>query len=86
MADTVTVAKRDLRAGEVLDGGGGYTVNGVIETAEAARAEGLLPLGLSSGATLKTGVAAGEVVRYAEVDLEEGFLPALRREQDRLTA
>ncbi len=86
VADTVTVAKRDLRAGEVLDGGGGYTVNGVIETAEAARAEGLLPLGLSSGATLKTGVAAGEVVRYAEVDLEEGFLPALRREQDRLTA
>ena len=28
----------------------------------------------------------GEVVRYADVALEEGFLPALRREQDRLTA
>ena len=41
VADTVTVAKRDLATGEVLDGGGGYTVNGVIETAEAARAEGL---------------------------------------------
>ena len=38
VADTVTVAKRDLPAGEVLDGGGGYTVNGVIETAEAGPA------------------------------------------------
>ena len=84
VADTVTVAKRDLRAGEVLDGGGGYTVNGVIETAAAARAEGLLPLGLSSGARLKSAVAAGEVVRYADVALEEGFLAALRREQDRI--
>ena len=74
VADTVTVAKRDLRAGEILDGGGGYTVNGVIETAEASRSEGLLPLGLSGGARLKVGVAAGEAVRYADVALEEGFL------------
>ena len=59
-------------------------MNGVIETAAAARAEGLLPLGLSSGARLKTDVAAGEVVRYADVALEEGFLLALRREQDRI--
>ena len=31
-------------------------------------------------------MAAGEAVRYADVALKEGFLLALRREQDRLTA
>ena len=82
-ADTIAVAKRDLRSGEVLDGGGGYTVNGVIETSAAARAEGLLPLGLSSGARMTRDVAAGTALGYADVELDEsGLLRQLRREQD----
>ena len=43
-AEVITIAKRDLKQGEVLDGGGGYTVNGLIEKAEIARSEKLLPL------------------------------------------
>ena len=52
MTEVLTVAKRDLKAGEVLDGGGGYTVSGICEKATVARAENLLPLGLSVGAVL----------------------------------
>ena len=48
-AEVITVAKRDLKAGEVLDGSGGYTVNGMCEKATVAREEDLLPLGLASG-------------------------------------
>lgn len=81
-ADTITVAKRDLQAGETIDGGGGYTVNGVIETAAVSRQEGLLPLGLSAGATLTADVARGRAVRYADVELPgDSLLRQLRREQ-----
>jgi predicted homoserine dehydrogenase-like protein len=82
-ADVVTTAKRDLRAGEVLDGGGGYTVIGQSEKATVSRAEGLLPLGVCEGAVLKRDVAEGEAVAYDAVELkEDSFVLQLRREQD----
>jgi len=43
----LTMAKRDLRAGEVLDGIGGFTCYGTIDNAEVVRREQLLPMGLS---------------------------------------
>jgi predicted homoserine dehydrogenase-like protein len=83
VAEVITVAKRDLKRGEPLDGGGGYTVNGLIEKAEMARAENLLPLGLSAGATLKQGVAKGAPITYDMVELaEDSFVLKLRRLQD----
>jgi predicted homoserine dehydrogenase-like protein len=82
-AEVITVAKRDLKAGEVLDGGGGYTVNGICERADTARVEGLLPLGLATGARLKQDVAKGTAIGYAMVDLvEDSFVLKLRRMQD----
>jgi predicted homoserine dehydrogenase-like protein len=81
-ADTITVAKRDLQAGEILDGGGGYTVNGVIEKADVALREGLLPLGLSAAARLTSAVSHGAAVRYTDVELPaDSLLRQLRREQ-----
>ena len=53
VADVITVAKRDLKAGEQLDGSGGYTVNGLIEKADIASTENLIPLGLSDSIKLK---------------------------------
>ena len=64
VADVITVAKRNLKAGEVLDGSGGYTVNGLIEKAEIARAENLLPLGLAYDVKLKRDVPQGEAISY----------------------
>ena len=82
-AEVVAVAKRDLKAGETLDGGGGYTVNGLAEKAVVARDEGLLPLGLSGGAVLKRDLKKGEAVPYAAVDpVEDSFVAELRRRQD----
>lgn len=81
-ADVIAVAKRDLKAGETLDGGGGYTVLGQSEKATVARQEGLLPLGLSGGAVLKQDVRQGDAIGYAMVDLPDSLALQLRRDQD----
>ena len=84
-ADVIAVAKRDLQAGEVLDGGGGYTVLGQSEKATVTRDEGLLPLGLAMGVVLQVDVAQGAAIGYDMVALMEDSLVAeLRREQDAL--
>jgi len=83
VAEVITIAKRNLRQGEKLDGSGGYTVNGLIEKADIARAENLLPLGLASGVKLKTDVAQGTAIAYDMVELDENsFVLTLRRLQD----
>jgi predicted homoserine dehydrogenase-like protein len=65
--DVVATAKRDLAAGETLDGEGGYTVYGRLMPAAASVALGGLPLGLAHGVTLKRAIAAGAPVRWDDV-------------------
>ena len=79
--DAVAVAKRALRAGEVLDGEGGYTVWGRAMPADASRAMGALPIGLAHRVRLRRDVALGEVLRMADVDLDEGHLGVRLRRQ-----
>jgi predicted homoserine dehydrogenase-like protein len=69
--DVVSVAKRDLRAGEVLDGEGGYTVRGALAPAAASIARRALPIGLAAGVTLRGPVAAGAVLTYDDVTVDE---------------
>ncbi|HJS48611.1 MAG TPA: Gfo/Idh/MocA family oxidoreductase, partial [Gemmatimonadales bacterium] len=52
VCEVVTIAKRDLRAGELLDGVGGFDAYGLVDNAAAARAADALPMGLSEGARL----------------------------------
>jgi predicted homoserine dehydrogenase-like protein len=86
-ADVMTVAKRDLVPGDVLERFGGYTTYGVIDLAEEARCLHALPCGLSPGAKIKRPVAAGQIVTWDDVVLdEETTLVKLRREQDILDA
>ncbi|MSP66833.1 MAG: flagellar biosynthesis protein FlgA [Alphaproteobacteria bacterium] len=81
--DVVATAKRDLAAGERLDGEGGYTVFGRLQPARASLAAGALPLGLAAGARLKRRIARGAVVRWADVDLDAARpAVALRREME----
>jgi predicted homoserine dehydrogenase-like protein len=83
----LTVAKRTLRAGEKIDGIGGFTVYAGVDLAEVAREEGLLPLGLAQGATLRRDVEPGQVIRYADVDLDDSqTVVHLRRLQDQMLA
>jgi len=85
VAEVATVAKRDLKAGETLDGIGGFTVHGMIHRAEVARKENLLPLGLTEGARVKRAIPKGQLIRYDQVELDErSILLQLRRIQDAL--
>jgi len=86
-ADVVAVAKRDLRAGEVLDGEGGYTVVGKLMPAADSLRQGALPLGLAHHVTLRNPLTTGEVVRWDDVDVDETLAAVkLRREMERLFA
>lgn len=84
-AETITIAKKDLRSGEKIDGIGGFCVYGVIERADVSRREAFLPLGLAAGARLAEDVEAGTPLTYRNVVLEESStITTLRREQDSL--
>ena len=69
--DAVAVAKRDLKAGEMLDGEGGYTVYAKLVPAARSLALGALPIGLAGHVKLTCDVAAGAFVKAAEVALDE---------------
>ncbi len=87
VAETITVAKKDLKAGEKIDGLGGFCVYGLIERADVARQEGLLPLGLAPGSQLVRDVAQGEPLTYADVKVDESLtIVHLRRLQDQQVA
>lgn len=68
VCEVVTVAKRDLRAGERLDGVGGYCGYGLIDNASAARESGALPIGLSAACVLRRDVPKDQVLTFADVD------------------
>ncbi len=70
--DVVATAKRDLRAGERLDGEGGYMVYGRLMPAEASLAAGGLPIGLAHDLVLNRAVPAGQAVRWTDVVFDEG--------------
>lgn len=81
--DVITCAKTDLKAGDVIDGLGGYTTYGECENAEVVRAENLLPIGLAIGCQLKRDIARDEVLTYADVEVPAGRLSdRLRAEQE----
>lgn len=81
--DVAAVAKRGLRAGEMLDGEGGYTVWGKLIPAGRSLAEGALPIGLAHKVSLKRDVAAGAVVRWTDVDVPDSEAVRVRREMKR---
>ena len=85
-SETTTIAKKDMKAGELLDGIGGYTVYGGFYSFKDAQAKNALPLGLVNKKTkLKADVKAGELITYDMVDLDEdSYILKLRREQDEL--
>ncbi len=82
-ADVVAVAKRDLAAGEILDGEGGCTVWGRLTSAAHSLARGALPLGLAHGVRLTAPVAEGETLTLAHVEIDAADpTAAFRREME----
>ena len=83
-SDVVAVAKKDLRAGDLLDGEGGFTVWGKLSpAAESLRADAL-PLGLAEGCTLKEDIKKGQVIGRASVQGNlDPVVSDLRREMEK---
>jgi predicted homoserine dehydrogenase-like protein len=69
--DVVACAKRDLKAGEMLDGEGGYTVWGKLAPSATSMAMDGLPIGLAHGVRLMRDVPRGSLLSAADVALDE---------------
>jgi predicted homoserine dehydrogenase-like protein len=83
VCEVVAVAKRDLKAGERLDGVGGYCAYGLIDNAVAARGTNALPIGLSEGCVLRRDVSKDDTLSFDDVKtLPHGLVLALWREQN----
>jgi predicted homoserine dehydrogenase-like protein len=85
VCEVLTMAKRDLKTGETLDGIGGFTCYGVLENAPLSRADNLLPMGLSEGCRVIRDIPKDRALSYDDVELPPGRLcDELREEQNRL--
>ncbi|MGE0607142.1 MAG: NAD(P)H-dependent oxidoreductase [Pirellulales bacterium] len=85
--DVVAVAKRGLKAGETLDGIGGFTCYGTIDNADTARQENLLPMGLSEGCRVVRDVPQDRALCRDDVELPpDRVSDRLRTEQDTMFA
>ena len=83
--DVVATAKRDLAAGEVLDGEGGFTVYGKLFPASESIALGGLPLGLAHGVKLIKPVKAGQAVSWSDVAFDASSTAVkFRREMEQI--
>ncbi len=86
-ADVVASAKRDLQAGELLDGEGGYTVWGKLLPAQKSLQIGGLPLGLAHQVKLLRPVAKGQSLCWDDVEIDANTRAyRLRREMETLFA
>jgi predicted homoserine dehydrogenase-like protein len=85
ICDVITLAKKDLKKGEVLDGIGGFICYGAIENYKTSIKQKLLPLGLSEGCILKRDIKMDSAIVYDDVILPENRLAdRLRDEQTRV--
>ena len=83
VCEVVAVAKRDLKAGERLDGVGGFCTYGLIENSREARRLAALPIGLSEGCMLRRDISKDNVLAFDDVEgLPPGLAERLWREQN----
>src|SRR5262249_40543922 len=81
--DAVAIAKRDLAAGEMLDGEGGYTVYGKLVPAARSLAGGALPVRPAHGGKPVNPVPVGQIGKTTDVTLDENQLAVrIRREME----
>lgn len=84
ISETVAVAKRDIKAGEPIDGIGGFCVRGVLETHADMIKNGNVPIGLVGGKSYaKRDIKNGSFLTYDDIQLnEETTVYRLRKLQD----
>jgi len=85
LTEVLGAAKADLKAGAILDGGGGFTLYGVNDLATVAKRDGCVPLGLLDGATLVRDVKRDQVITRDLVQVKtDTMLYHLRQIQDQI--
>lgn len=84
VSECITVAKTDLKAGQAIDGIGGYTTYGSIATAAESDAKGHVPYGLvNKNARMKKDAKKGQILTLDMIELDTSTLIyKLRKEQD----
>ncbi|HUX65623.1 MAG TPA: SAF domain-containing protein, partial [archaeon] len=84
-AEVVSMAKKDMKPGEKIDGIGGYTIRGYADNAKDAQRDNLVPIGLIQNAIVTKEIKIGDLITYDHVKLDESsFIVQLRRLQDSL--
>ena len=82
-ADCVAIAKRNLKAGEILDGEGGYTVSGGIRPASTSIKNNYLPLGLAHNVSLQKPINDGQILTWDDVKVDSNLIAhKLRKEME----
>jgi predicted homoserine dehydrogenase-like protein len=82
-SDVVATAKRALKAGEILDGEGGFCVWGRQTPADVSLARGLLPLGLAHDVKLKRDIPEGGALSWTDVEVDASDIAVkVRREME----
>lgn len=74
VVEVIAMAKRDLKAGEKLDGYGGYLSYGVCENYNIAREQNLLPLGLTEDVVLKRDVPMDQALTFDDIEYPQDRL------------
>jgi predicted homoserine dehydrogenase-like protein len=74
VCEVVTVAKRDLKVGEKLDGVGGFCAYGLIDNSAVARASSALPMALSEGCVMRRDVLKDQMLTFGDVLAPTGSL------------
>jgi predicted homoserine dehydrogenase-like protein len=69
-AEVGSVAKKNLKVGEKLDGEGGFCARGKLITSHKSKSEMILPLGLTDNAILKKDINKDEVIKIEDVELK----------------
>ncbi len=82
-SDVIATSKRKLKAGEMLDGEGGFCVWGKQTPADTSLKEGYLPLGLAHNVKLKGDIAEGQRLKWTDVEYDPNSVAVkVRREME----
>ncbi|MFW6138633.1 MAG: NAD(P)H-dependent oxidoreductase [Spirochaetota bacterium] len=81
--EVITIAKKDLEKGELIDSIGGFTVYGGLEKSAAAAGGSFLPIGVAEGARVVQDIPAGSRITWDQVEVRDSLLLQLRKVQDR---
>ena len=83
-ADVISVAKKDLKVGDILDGEGGFAARGRLFSSQESIKNNYLPLGLTEGAILKKKINKDQYIKLDDVEInwKEEILTARKYQID----